>query len=148
MGPQEGKRPIARRVRAGPGQAKPGWSRRDSSGGGARAGTGARPQKPGPGPYTLSPSLTHPRLPPERNRPDQRDDGTLGPERPREDRWMGEGAGPSGRCGRQVGEEARSRGAAGQSGPGRTAEYPTPSLHKGRLPETSPPICTQTHAQQ
>ena len=58
------------------------------------------------------------------------------------------GRGPSGRCGRKDGEETRSRGAAGQSGPGRTAEHPTPPLHKGRLPETSPPICSHTRAQQ
>lgn len=35
-----------------------------------------------------------------------------------------------------------SRGDAGQSGPGRTAKHPIPPLHRGRLPETSPPICS------
>lgn len=49
----------------------------------------------------------------------------IGLERPGEDLWVGEGAGPSGRCRRETREEARSRGTAGQSGPGRTAEHPT-----------------------
>ena len=52
------------------------------------------------------------------------------------------GRGPSSRCGIKNKEEARSCRDAGQSGPGRTAEHPTPPLHKGRLPETSPPICS------
>lgn len=110
-GSPSGKRPYSRAEASIEGAGRAGMGR--DGPGEAPARGGARPHGLGPGPRRSTPSLTHPRLPPAPDRPDHRDEGTLGPERPREDRWVGEGAGPSGRCGKtgtgRGGEKPRSR---------------------------------------
>lgn len=125
MGPQGAKGPAAgRALHRGCRPSEPGWD----GPGGTLAGGGARSQGFGSGPQRLTPSLTHPRLLTELDRPDHRVEGKLGPERPHEDHLVGEGAGARGAAVGELGpgEEARSSGAAGQSGPGRTAEHTTP----------------------
>lgn len=63
-------------------------------------------------PIDAVPLLTHPRLPPKPDGPDHRDEGTLGPERPREDPlWEGEGPGaeePQWEARRRGGEKLQS----------------------------------------
>lgn len=130
MGPQGAKGPAAgRALHRGCRPSEPGWD----GPGGTLAGGGARSQGFGSGPQRLTPSLTHPRLLTELDRPDHRVEGKLGPERPHEDHLVGEGAGARGAAVGELGpgEEARSSGAAGQSGPGRTAEHTTPPPTNG-----------------